>query len=115
MEKINPSEFEITQPGTSYKLPEYRVISKGLKKTGENLEIGFVRGSISADDSVKKSDGILHEALIEMQICDLSFKNGLVPSRETAMAITKLQEALFWLQCRQSKRRASGAAGTYKR
>lgn len=38
--------------------------------------------------------------------------NGIVPSRETSMAITKLDEALMWLEKRTKDRNARGVEGT---
>lgn len=46
-------------------------------------------------------------------IADLQYKSSLVPSRETALAITKLQEALFWIEERQRDREARNVQGTY--
>ena len=50
-----------------------------------------------------------------MMIHDLKFKSKLVPSRESALVITKLEEALHWMEERQREREAQGVAGTYQK
>ena len=125
--------FKTIEQGTTYKLPKYRVVDgEGIKLVQriENLNedlsefptfdklcnqtITFVRGN-KTDNGViiPRVDGILHEQLLAMMISDLQYKNGLVPSRETSIAITKLQEALMWLEERQRDREIRNVQGTY--
>lgn len=107
--------FEIVENGTTYLLPTYEVVDgKGIVETEESLKINFVRGSKLADEDVEKRVGTLHEHLLSMMIHDLKFKNGLVPSREGALVITKLEEALHWLRARQIDRVKREVVGTYK-
>jgi len=116
--------FEIVELGTRYKLPKYRVVDKlglCLVKTLEenddfayNQTITFVRGDKTDNgETIPRVDGILHEQLLAMMIADLQYKNGLIPSKETACAITKLQEALMWIEERQRDREARNVEGTY--
>lgn len=115
-ELIIPTEFISQSEGTVYILPEYRVVEgKGLEKTETSQIIAFVRGSKLGSENVEPNDGILHEALLSMQIHDLKHKNQLVPSRETAIVITKLEEALMWMQARQNRRQQEGTQGTYQK
>lgn len=114
MSHIQSTDFKILNNGTCYLLPCYRVGKNGLSGTGESIAIEFVRGSTDPGENVPRSIGVLHEALIAMQIHDLRLKSKEVPSRETALAITKLEEALHWLQARQKRRRNEGTAGTHK-
>ena len=107
--------FEIVENGTTYLLPTYEVVDgKGIVETEELLKINFVRGSKLADEDVEKRIGTLHEHLLAMMIHDLKFKNSLVPSREGALVITKLEEALHWLRARQIDRVKREVVGTYK-
>lgn len=107
--------FEIVENGTTYLLPTYEVVDgKGIVETKESLKINFVRGSKLADEDVEKRIGTLHEHLLAMMIHDLKFKNSLVPSREGALVITKLEEALHWLRARQIDRVKREVVGTYK-
>ena len=118
---MDKRDFKIIEDGTIYELDNYRVIDgKGISKVSEcacgttttcdkcgaetHTRIGFVRGSKVGSESVEKHDGILHETLLSMMIHDLTFKNKLVPSRETSLAITKLTEGLMWMEERQKNR-----------
>lgn len=113
---MNKREFTTEEQGTTYSLPIWKVIDgKGIEKTESNLTVQFVRGSKLKDEVVEKKEGILHETLLSMMISDLKFKNSLVPSRESSVAITKLQEALHWMEERQRERETRNVEGTYKR
>lgn len=80
----------------------------------ENQTITFVRGDKTDNGTIiPRVDGILHEQLLAMMINDLQYKSKLVPSRETSIAITKLQEALMWLEERQRDRENRNIQGTY--
>lgn len=122
-------DFEIIEEGTRYQLPEYevkegagliRTVGKKAKngeyyQTAIPVEIRFVRGSKIGDENVEKRNGTLHEHLLAMMIHDLKFKSNLVPSRETSLAITKLEEAMMWLRQRQIDRLKREVEGTYKK
>ncbi len=78
--------------------------------------ITFLRGDRTDKGIViPRVDGILHEQLLGMMIEDLKYKSNLVPSRETSIVITKLEEALMWLEKRASDREKKGILGTYKK
>ena len=96
--------FKTIEEGTTYMLPKWRVVDgEGIKLISEiegNVQISdwmqqitFVRGD-KTDNGViiPRVDGILHEQLLTMMISDLQYKSKLVPSRETSIVITKLQE-----------------------
>jgi hypothetical protein len=117
--------FKTVELGTTYKLPKYRVVDgKGIVElNSDNVlpaslseqTITFVRGDKTDNGVViPRVDGILHEQLLAMMIADLQYKNGMIPSKETDCAITKLQEALMWLEERQRDREARNVQGTYK-
>ncbi len=119
--------FEIVELGTTYKLPKYRVVDgiKEVRKLEDSCDesdfayyqtITFVRGDKTDNgEIIPRVDGILQEQLLAMMIADLQYKNSLIPSKETACAITKLQEALFWLEERQRDREARNVLGTYNK
>lgn len=50
------------------------------------------------------SDGTTNEELIEVLINRLQYLNGKFPCRENSAALTKLDEALLWLNKRTSDR-----------
>jgi hypothetical protein len=129
---MDKREFRIIEDGTTYELDNWRVIDgEGIKKVSDcacgtddvcsncgaevNTKIQFVRGSKLAEEDVEKKDGVLHETLLSMMIHDMKFKNSLVPSRESSLAITKLEEALMWMEERQRNRQKAGVVGTYKK
>lgn len=126
---MSKRQFEIIEEGTTYKLSNWRVVEGigivDLQKSPSaeddtpdtaTTTIQFVRGSKApGGEDVEKRDGIMHETLLAMMIFDLKYKNGLVPSREGSLAITKLEEALLWMEERQRAREAAGTAGTYKK
>ena len=45
----------------------------------------------------------------------MKYKNSLVPSRESSIVITKLEEALMWLEKRQYDREKRNVIGTYNK
>jgi hypothetical protein len=107
--------FNTVEQGTHYELPVYKVVDgKGIEETGSVVHLKFVRGSKLKDEDVEKREGTLHEHLLSAMINDLKFKNGLLPSRETACAITNLEQALHWLEEREHAREAAGVLGTYQ-
>lgn len=109
-------EFETVEQGTEYNLHMYEIVDAvGLQRTDNVQTIKFVRGSKLKDEEVEKREGIIHENLLAMMIEDLKYKNGLVGSREGSIVITKLEEALFWMEERQRSREKAGTAGTYKK
>lgn len=109
--------FDIIEEGTIYRVPVYEVVDgEGIKQIpGESMPIEFVRGSKLKGEDVEKREGTLHEHLLSMMIHDLKYKNSLVPSREGALVITKLEEAYLWLLKRQIGRQKFGTLGTYKK
>jgi len=113
------NDFEILEEGTSYLLPVYRVVDgKGLEYVEDpaaQQRLNFVRGSKVNEEEVEKREGTLHEHLLAVMIHDLQYKNGLVPSREGALVITKLQEAQQWLLQRQIDRKSRDVEGTYQK
>jgi hypothetical protein len=113
---MSKREFETIEEGTTYSLPIWKVVDgKGIELTGGFANLQFVRGSKIKNEDVEKKDGILHETLLAAIIVDLKFKNNLVPSRETSLAITNLQQALHWMEERQKERGDRNVGGTYKK
>lgn len=109
-------DFDIREDGHSYGLPQYEVIEgKGLERVFGTIAVSFVRGSKLGSDNVEPKTGTLHEHLLCMMIHDLKFKNNLVPSRETSLAITDLESAYNRLLQRQISRAKEGTLSTYKK
>lgn len=61
-------------------------------------------------------NGISNEALLAVIIDRMrGFQSGQLASRETAISLTKLEEAMLWLQKRTRDRTARGVEGTYRK
>lgn len=93
-----------TERGTS--------ISDGVVKRDleDLLQIKFQNGSI-LESGV---NGIMNEDLISIVIDRLQgFQGSKFACRENALALTKLEEALMWLEYRTAKREKRGVEGTH--
>ena len=76
------------------------------------LEVHFQEGPIKECGV----NGVSNEDLIAMVICRLEyFQKSEFSSRDNAMAITKLEEALLWLRKRTINRETRGVIGTFKK
>lgn len=74
-------------------------IHKQPKEGGEAVEMETVQ------------DGTSNEEVIEAVIDRLKYLNGKFPCKENACAITKLEEALMWLEKRTSDRMKRNVEG----
>lgn len=57
------------------------------------------------------NDGTTNEEVLAMLLDRLNFLNQKFPCRENALAITKCEEALMWLNRRTEERKARGVEG----
>lgn len=129
---MNKRNFEVIKWGSIYRLPKWEIENKKINQISQldqyeldaeslkdefSQKITFLTGDRASDTGYveKGTIGILHEQLLAMIVEDLKYKSTLVPSRETAIAITKLQEALFWLEEREKDREARKVLGTYNK
>lgn len=89
-----------------------KVLIEGHKYEVANFEgdttqtITFIRkmNVPDQDELQTMENGTTNEALIEILIDRLNYLNKKFPCRENALAITKLDEALLWLNKRTSDR-----------
>ena len=126
------SEKAIFEKTESYKyfIPIYTVTEgKGVETISRNLEsesptarvygiyIDMLRGSkIEGENVLPKIDGVLVEQLLAVCIDHLKSVNiGELASRETSVAITKLEEAGLWLMKREVDRKRNNVLGTYQK
>lgn len=56
-------------------------------------------------------DGTTNEEVLRVLIDRCSYSRTKFPSRETALAITKMEEALMWLEKRTANRKDRGVEG----
>lgn len=94
-------------------LPVYQVTNNGISFTGTFFPIPFCKGN-AKDPSALRQPGIFTESLLEAARQYLVSVNvGELSSRETSTAITKIDEALLWLNKRASDRKRRQVQGTY--
>jgi hypothetical protein len=96
-----------------------KAITPGHKYTLANFEGGNEAQSlqfIEKDAAMNTiNDGTTNEEVLSMLIDRIRFLNdNRLPSRENSIAITKLEEALLWLNKRTANRKARGVEGTSK-
>ena len=108
--------FKTVILGHHYEVPEYEVKKDvGIVETGKTVPMYLVRGSkVTANNIEPMRKGTLHEHYLTVMIEDLKFKDAEFPSKETACAITKLEEARMYLEEREKIREAQGVLGTYQ-
>jgi len=112
MREIRISEhtrvISVDNKGAGNANQNYRV--EALEDKGFSLStVLFQTGPIK----VNGVNGVQNEDLIAIVIDRLEgFQSGNFSCRENALALTKLQEALFWLEHRTAKRKERGVEGT---
>lgn len=81
------------------------------------INVEFVKGSkVEGENINPKVDGVLVEQLIAVCVDHLKTVNvGELATRETSIAIIKLEESLLWLLKRELDRKRAGTLGTYKK
>lgn len=111
---IEPRNIITITPKATYGVPLFGVTEAGLVQTSES-EIRFCKGN-KADPTAFRQEGFFTETLLAACKTYLEENNvGELASRETSMAITKLDEALMWLGKRAEDRRLRGVQGTYQK
>ena len=89
---------------------EYRIFVK--ESSIQNANIKFQKGPVKEHGV----NGCFNEDLIAVVIDRLqSFQSGDFPCRENALALTKLEEALHWLNHRTNDRQKRNVEGTFKK
>lgn len=110
----NPRVIETVIEGATYNVPTFKVTNEGLED-GSGTQIVFCKGN-KEDESVLRQEGFFTETLIQTAKQYLESVNvGPLASRETSMVITKLDEALMWIQKRADDRKLRGVQGTYQK
>lgn len=109
----NPKQIETVIDGATYKVPTYLVTNEGIQD-GSGIEIVFCKGN-KEDSAILRQEGVFTETLIQTAKQYLESVNvGPIASRETSMVITKLDEALMWINKRAEDRKLRGVQVTYK-
>jgi hypothetical protein len=110
----NPRILETIIEGATYKIPTFKVTDNGIED-GEGIELLFCKGN-KEDASVLRQEGVFTETLVQVAKQYLeSVNKGEMATRETSMVITKLDEALMWINKRAEDRKLRGVQGTYQK
>ncbi|MGY2133641.1 Acb2/Tad1 domain-containing protein [Hymenobacter sp. HD11105] len=91
-------------PGHTYEL-------KSLEG-GQPQTLQFIQKQMIDGQFVTVQDGTTNEEVIEALLDRLRVQSAKLPSRETALAITKFEEGLMWLELRSKNRQIRGVEGT---
>jgi hypothetical protein len=111
--KRHPQAINAIVEGATYEIPTYKVTNEGMVD-GEGTTITFCKGN-KEDEQVLRQEGVFTETLLKVCKSYLESVNvGAMASRETSMCITKLDEALMWLNKRAEDRKQREVQGTYK-
>jgi len=113
-EMKNPKLIETVIEGATYKVPTFKVTNEGIED-GAGIEIVFCKGN-KEDEAVLRQEGMFTETLIQTAKQYLESVNvGPMATRETSMVITKLDEALMWINKRAEDRKLRGVQTTYQK
>jgi hypothetical protein len=96
----------------TFQVPTYFVNDDGIQD-GEGLEIKLCRGN-KMDENAPRQEGVFTETLLQLCKEYLEGVNkGELASRDTSVAITKIDEALLWIGKRAEDRKMREVQGTY--
>ena len=101
--------MKVLKEGHLYELANFE------NKEAKGQEIQFIEKGNLSDNSISLvtiNDGTTNEEVIEVLIDRLQYLNGKFPCRENSIAITKLEEALMWLNKRTEDRLKRNVEGT---
>lgn len=82
--------------------------------TGEGMSICWQKGPLGRGAGRKEPNGAFVEGVIAAAIQRIQwYQSTRFSCRENALAITKLEEALHWLESRTARRESEGTEGTH--
>lgn len=100
--------MKVTETAHVYEVENF--VNKNITQT-----ITFLKKQPISESSTELElvhDGTTNEELLLILIDRLQSGNAKVPSRETAVAITNIEQALMWLEKRTKDRLSRGVEGT---
>ena len=87
----------------------------GGKAVGIGIHITWQNGPLGRGENRTEPNGAFVETVIDIARDRIQFyQDSKFSCKENAMAITKLEEALFWLNSRTSRRESQNVEGTHK-
>lgn len=84
---------------------------------GVGLKIDWQNGPLGRGEDRKEPNGAFVETVVAAVLQRIEYYQGHEDfrCRENSLAITKLEEALHWLNARTERREKEGTEGTHKR
>lgn len=87
----------------------------GGRTSGVGISIDWQDGPLGRGADRQEPNGAFVEGVIQAAVDRLEYyQRSAFACRENALALTKLQEALHWLQHRTEAREAAGVEGTHQ-
>jgi hypothetical protein len=81
----------------------------------EGIQIEWQNGPLGRGEDRMEPNGAFVETVIAIALQRIEFYNeGPFRCRENSLAITKLEEALLWLNARTARREDQGVEGTHE-
>lgn len=81
---------------------------------GVGIDISWQNGPLAVDGVRRERNGAFVEDLVIAAIQRMEYyQDSKFKCRENALAITKLEEALHWMNARTKRREAQGVEGTH--
>lgn len=115
MTRFPSEEPALRQPIESNHYTDVNGNPDGGHTEATGLEITWQQGPLERGADRKEPNGCFVETVIAAAIDRLEFyQRSKFSCRENALAITKLQEAMHWLQHRTAEREARDAEGTHQ-
>lgn len=105
----------MNQPFIAYNDTDEEGRPYGGQAVAPGIDISWQRGPLGRGAERVEPNGAFVETVIAIAVNRLEFyQNSGFNCRENALAITKLQEALHWLNARTARREAEGVEGTHE-
>lgn len=103
--------MKVLIPGHRYELENFVDSRSDLNQT-----LQFIQKEPRSDGHTHLiSDGTTNEEVLKVLIDRIQTLNAIFPCRENSVAITKLDEALMWLEKRTRDRIFRGVEGTHQK
>jgi len=92
-----------------------KIVIEGYRYEVAHLDDTATTQTIQFFNKLEGEDGTTNEELLEVLIHRINHLQTKVPCRENAIAITKLEEGLMWLEKRNQDRISRNITGTTKK
>lgn len=91
-------------------------VPSGGSCKGTGIDIQWQNGALKEPDGTQKEpNGAFVETVLSCCVRRLEyFQDSKFKCRENAIAITKIEEAIHWLEARTARRTQAGTEGTHK-